>query len=255
MKLVTVTSNTISDKLKNNEDIMLLYPLKSYTVGYPITFDIKDIDGFVLFNRILDDFEIDELEKQLHEKNNIKGIVFDDLGILDIVSDLNITKILLINHYANNTRSINYYLEYTDSVVVSSDITEEEIKEIVKNTIKPVVVNVFGMKDLMYSRRLLLTNYAKHYNISNKDMIDAKINDNGFKIFENEYGTYFYASKYYNALDLLDLDNVLYFWYNPVFLDDEEILDVVINNDVNNIDNDSLFLDKATTYRIGEAHD
>ena len=142
-----------------------------------------------------------------------------------------------------------------DSVVVSSDITEEEIKEIVKNTIKPVVVNVFGMKDLMYSRRLLLTNYAKHYNIQNKDMIDAKIKDNGFKIFENEFGTYFYASKYYNALDLLSLDNVLYFWYNPVFLDDEEILDVVINNDVNNIDNDSLFLDKATTYSIGEAHD
>ena len=63
MKLVTVTSNTISDKLKNNEDIMLLYPLKSYTVGYPITFDIKDIDGFVLINRILDDFEIDDLPK------------------------------------------------------------------------------------------------------------------------------------------------------------------------------------------------
>lgn len=252
MKLVTVTSNTISDKLKNNEDIMLLYHLKSYTVGYPITFDIKDIDGFVLINRILDDFDLDELDTILHEKNNIKGIVFDDLGILDIVSDLNITKILLINHYANNTRSINYYLEYVDSVVVSSDITEEEIKEIVKNTIKPVVVNVFGMKDLMYSRRLLLTNYAKHYNIQNKDMIEAKINDNGFRIFENEYGTYFYASKYYNALDLLDLDNVLYFWYNPVFLDDEEILDVVINNDVSNIDNDSLFLDKATTYRIGD---
>ena len=154
MKLVTVTSNTISDKLKNNEDIMLLYPLKSYTVGYPITFDIKDIDGFVLINRILDDFDLDELDTILHKKNNIKGIVFDDLGILDIISDLNITKILLINHYGNNTRSINYYLEYTDSVVVSSDITKEEIKEIVKNTIKPVVVNVFGMKDLMYSRRL-----------------------------------------------------------------------------------------------------
>ena len=150
------------------------------------------------------------------------------------------------------------YTKEFDKTEISADtikVTEEEIKEIVKNTIKPVVVNVFGMKDLMYSRRLLLTNYAKHYNISNKDMIDAKINDNGFKIFENEYGTYFYASKYYNALDLLDLDNVLYFWYNPVFLNDEEILDVVINNDVNNIDNDPLFLDKATTYRIGEAHD
>ena len=252
MKLVTVTSKTIIDKLKNNEDMELLYPLKSYTIGYEVTFDIKDIDGFVLINRILDDFDLDKLDKLLHENNNIKGIVFDDLGIIDIVSDLNITKILLINHYANNYRSINYYLEYVDSVVVSSDITEEEIKEIVKNTIKPVVVNVFGMKDLMYSRRLLLTNYAKYYNIPNKDMIEAKINDNGFKIFENEYGTYFYASKYYNALDLLDLDNVLYFWYNPVFLDDEEILDVVINNDVSNIDNDSLFLDKATTYRIGD---
>lgn len=252
MKLVTVTSNTIVDKLKENEDIMFLYPLKSYCVGYPITFDIKDISGFVLINRILDDYNLDELDKILHEKNNIKGIIFDDLGILDIISDLNITKILLINHYGNNTKSINYYLEYVDSVVVSSDLTKEEIKNIAKNTIKPVVINVFGMKDLMYSRRMLLTNYAKHYNIENKNILDVSIKDNGFRILENEFGTYFYASKYYNALDLLNLDNVLYFWYNPVFLDDDKILDVVINNDVSNIDSDQLFLDKATIYRIGD---
>ena len=252
MKLVTVTSKTIIDKLKNNEDIDLLYPLKSYTVGYPLTFQVEDIDGFVLINRILDDFDLDKLDRILHQKNKIKGIVFDDLGILDIVSDLNITKILLINHYGNNTRSINYYLDYVDSVVVSNDITKEEIENIVKNAKKRVVVSVFGMKDLMYSRRLLLTNYAKHYNIENKDILDVKIKDNGFKVIENEFGTYFYASKYYNALDLLNLDNVLYFWYNPVFLEDEKILDVVINNDISNIDNDPLFLDKATIYRIGD---
>ncbi len=252
MKLVTVTSKTIIDKLKNNEDMELLYPLKSYTIGYEVTFDVKDIDGFVLINRILDDFDLDKLDKLLHENNNIKGIVFDDLGIIDIVSDLNITKILLINHYANNYRSINYYLEYVDSVVVSSDITEEEIINIVKNTKKRVVVNVFGMKDLMYSRRLLLTNYAKHYNIKNENILDVKIKDKGFRVIENEYGTYFYASSYYNALNLLNLDNVLYFWYNPVFLSDDKILDVVLNNDISNIDNDSLFLDKATTYRIGD---
>ena len=229
-KLVTVTNKNIIDDLRNIPNLHLVYPLKSFCVGFTEYFDISEIDDYILVNRILDDFDLDKLESILIN-SNIKGIVFDDLGIIDIVANLNITKILLLDHLATNTKSINYYLEYVSSIVVSSDLTESEIRNIVANANKPLVVNVFGLKTLMYSRRLLLANYETYHNLLKEPIIDTSIENKYFKIVENEYGTIFYARNYYNALALLDLDNVLYFWYNPLFLDSEKIVKLVLNND------------------------
>lgn len=248
-RLITITNKDLITDLR--EDIIYLYPLKSFCVGYPLEFDIEEINDFVLVNRILDDNDLDTLANIL-KNANIKGIVFDDLGIIDVVKDLNITKILLLDHLATNTISINYYLEYVDSVIVSNDLTEQEIRDIVKSSNKPLVVNVFGLKTLMYSRRLLLTNYHKYHNLKNEQDIIASIDDKYFRIVENAYGTKFYTNCYYDATRLLDLDNVLYFWYDPLFLDKEKIREVVLNNNLEGITCDSLFLDKATVYKVGD---
>ena len=250
-KLVTVTDLSIIDDLRENENIELLYPLKSFCVGYDLEFTIDKIDDFVLVNRILDDFDLDKLKNILCNAN-IKGIVFDDLGIIDIVSNLNIKKILLLDHLATNVRSINYYLEYVDSIVVSNDLTEDEIKYILDNANKKLVVNVFGLKTLMYSRRKLLSNYEKYHDLDKKGKYNAKIDNKYFKIVENDFGTKFYAGKYYNGLKLLNLDNVLYFWYDPIGLKKDEILNIILNNDIKNIDTDTLFLDKKTYYKVGD---
>ena len=250
-KLVTVTDLSIIDDLRENENIELLYPLKSFCVGYDLEFTIDKIDDFVLVNRILDDFDLDKLKNILCNAN-IKGIVFDDLGIIDIVSNLNIKKILLLDHLATNVRSINYYLEYVDSIVVSNDLTEDEIKYILDNANKKLVVNVFGLKTLMYSRRKLLSNYEKYHDLDKIGKYNAKIDNKYFKIVENDFGTKFYAGKYYNGLKLLNLDNVLYFWYDPIGLKKDEILNIILNNDIKNIDADTLFLDKKTYYKVGD---
>ena len=249
-KLVTVTNKEIINDLRDN-NITLLFPLKSFCIGYNTTFAIEDIDDFCLINRILDDTDINKLDEILHN-SKIKGIVFDDLGIIDVIKDMNITKILLLDHLATNTKSINYYLEYVDSVIVSNDLTKEEIENIINNSNKPLCINVFGLKTLMYSRRLLLTNYAIYHNIDNKNNIDSYIEDKHFKIVENEYGTKFYAYPYYNALELLNLKNILFYWYDPVLLDTKNIKKVAIDNDISDIPNTKLFLDKKTYYKVGE---
>lgn len=250
-KLVTVTSETIIDDLRNVPDIVLVYPLKSFCVGYPLEFAADKVDGLVLVNRILDDNDLDELDCIL-KNNDFKGIVFDDLGIIDLVKDKDMQKILLLDHLATNTKSINYYLKYVDSVVVSNDLTKDEILNIVSNANKPLVVNVFGLKTLMYSRRLLLTNYQEYYKLNKENVMSANIEDKGFKIVENAYGTKFYACKYYNALELLSLQNVLYFWYDPVLLDDAKIMDVVKYGTMPDNLSDSLFLHRATVYKVGD---
>lgn len=253
-KLVTVTNKDIINSFANDDNISLLFPLKGFCVGYNEEFDIDEISDFCLVNRILEDKDIDTLEKIL-KKSKIKGIVFDDLGIIEIIKDMNITKILLLDHLAASTPSINYYLEYVDSVIVSNDLTENEIRNITNNAIKPVVINVFGLKTLMYSRRTLLSNYQTYHNLVKDSNVAAKIEDKYFKVVENSYGTKFYAWPYYNALSLLDLDNVLYFWYDPLFLDINDIIEVVRNNNISNISSSRFFLDQKTVYKVSDLND
>lgn len=253
-KLVTVTSDELKQGLSGNKDITFLYPLKSFCIGFDTYFEIDKIDDFVLINRILNDDELDLLTKLL-KNSKIKGIVFDDLGILEIVNDLNITKILLLDHIATNVKSINYYLDYVDSVVVSSDLTKEEIEYILNHANKELVVTAFGMKKLMYSRRKLLSNYAIYHNIDSIDTRKANINDKEFIIKENEYGTCFYAGKYYNALELLASNNVLYYWYNLIDVPVSDALDIILEGKVN-IPNDSGFLYQKTYYKLkGDQND
>lgn len=251
-KLVTVTNKDYINNLKK-EDVTLVYPLRFFSVGYEEYFDIEQIDDFLLVNRILNDSELKSLEKII-KNSNIKGIMCDDLGIIDIVKDMNITKILMLDHIANNSESINCYLEYVDSIVVSSDLSEEEIREVIKKVNKKVVVMVFGLKGLMYSRRNLLNNYNIYHNLEKKKVLDANINDKYFKVIESDYGTKFYAYPYYDGTSLLDLDNVLYFWYDPILLDINNIRKV-INNDLSDVLTSRIFLDKKTVYKVGDLND
>ena len=210
---------------------------------------MEEIDGFILVNRILTNKDLKELKKIIIN-NSAKGIVFDDIGIIELLKDINITKILMLNHIANNYVSINYYLDYVDSVVVSNDITKEEIEVILDNAKKPLVLNVFGLNSLLYSRRLLISNYNDYYDSKLENCTDLFINEYGFTMFENEFGTVIYAKKYYNGLELIPSNNVLYYWYNPVFLDKKKVLDIVINKNIDSLETSNGFLYQKTMYKL-----
>lgn len=210
---------------------------------------MEEIDGFILVNRILTNKDLKELKKIIIN-NSAKGIVFDDIGMIELLKDINITKILMLNHIANNYVSINYYLDYVDSVVVSNDITKEEIEVILDNAKKPLVLNVFGLNSLLYSRRLLISNYNDYYDSKLENCTDLFINEYGFTMFENEFGTVIYAKKYYNGLELIPSNNVLYYWYNPVFLDKKKVLDIVINKNIDSLETSNGFLYQKTMYKL-----
>lgn len=247
-KLVTVT-NKDYEALKG-EDITLVFPLKDFCVGYEYYFEIEEIEDFVLVNRILNDEELNKLEVIL-KNSKIKGILFDDLGIIDIVAKLDIKKILILDHLANNTKSVNYYLEYVDSVVVSSDLEESEIRKIVANANKEVIVYVFGLKGLMYSRRNLVSNYEKYHHLEEKPVLDSSIDGKYFKVIDSEFGTKFYAYPYYDGSSLLDLDNVSHVWYDPILLGIEDTKRV-LKGDFEDIETSKIFLTKKTVYKVGD---
>ena len=117
-----------------------LFGLEEFCVGYN-TYSLSVIDSvevsnkYLLINRVLDCKSIDKLKDILKDINGIKGIVFEDIGVLNLINDLklDVEKILFQNHFGTNKDSINFWLDRVDSVFVSNEITYDEINYICKN--------------------------------------------------------------------------------------------------------------------------
>ena len=261
--LYIVNNKEIIEDLKKVGVKNFLFPLKDFCVGFNNTYDFDEIENesFIFINRILDNESLDLLEKKLNDnKDKIKGIVYDDFGVLYLINKLklNVITINYQNHFGTNYQSINENLKYNDSVVVSTDITRNEIEEILKKVEKEVCIFLFGLIPVMYSRRTLLTNFSKEFNIPTKNnvLIDEKISKNKFIMVENEFGTVGYQRNYYDGLELLNLENIKYFLVNPLFLSDKEqiqlISDIKNKKLTLNIPNDKGFLYKETIYKLKE---
>ena len=254
--LITVTNEEILElKVKN---INFLFPMKDYSVGFLKTFSLDEItesDSFLFINRILDKKAILSLKQELKNiNNNIIGICFTDLGILNIVKDLklNIKLVYMQNHNTTNVESINYYLEYVDSVLVSTDITKEEIESILDGANKPLVVPYFTLVDAMYSRRTLLSNFQENFELPKKqeEVFHEEISGNDFLAIENEYGTVLYAKKFIDYRKI-NHENILYRYINPMDLDKNTTEKIINNEDLSEI-SDTGFLYKETYYRLKE---
>lgn len=261
--LYIVNDKEIIDDLKKVGVKNFLFPLKDFCVGFNNTYDFDEIENesFIFINRILDNESLDLLEKKLNDnRDKIKGIVYDDFGVLYLINKLklNVITINYQNHFGTNYQSINENLKYNDSVVVSTDITKKEIDEILKKVEKEVCIFLFGLIPVMYSRRTLLTNFSKEFNIPTKNNveIDEKISKNKFIMVENAFGTVGYQRNYYDGLELLNLENIKYFLVNPLFLSDKEqiqlISDIKNKKLTLNIPTDKGFLYKETIYKLRE---
>ena len=235
-----------------------LFALKDYSVGYN-TYSIEKINNideenkYLLINRVLDCQAIDTLKELLPKIKNIKGIFYEDIGIINIVKDPNIELILFQNHFNTNTYSINYWLNKVDSVVISNELTKKEIEYITNNVTKPIVLHLYGHNQVMYSRRLLLTNWSKNFKIVNKNtnVIEDIATKVKFRVIENEYGTVMYSDKIFNGKELLNLKNIKYYYINPTLIEHNIVIDFLkdMKKHTNELE-DNGFLEKETIYKL-----
>ncbi len=260
--LVVITEPNQIEVCKKARVTNFLFPLKHFCVGYPITFELKDIkEGYLFINRILDSVAYQNLKETLkHIPNSIKGIVFEDMGVITLVQELNlnIELILYQSHFATNQKSINENLTFVDSIVISTDITKEEINEILKHSKKPLVYFLYGLVPTMYSRRTLLTNFAKEFQLPEKKILklEEHVGKKSFLAVENEYGTVLYYEKYLNGFYQVQDKSIKYYLINPLFLGDKELENVLLDLKTNEkkLENkeDQGFLNTKTIYKIRE---
>lgn len=235
-----------------------LLPLQNFAVGYENSFNIEEInkygkDNYCLVNRMLDCKGIDELKNVILQLKTIKGIIFEDIGVYELIKELglNIETIYFPNHFNTNYESINYFLNKgISSAFISNELTKEEIKDILNNANKELIVHVFGYNQAMYSRRLLLSNFNSYYDLPNNRMTDIKEVHSGheFKVVENDSGTVLYNGVIFDGRELLHLNNVKYFYINSSFIEQNVILDFLTGNEIANSNNG--FLDKETIFKL-----
>ena len=260
--------------------------LEDYAINYPSTNleTIKELSKdyhlFIAVNKNIFNSELTDVLEKLKElaKLDIEGVLFYDIGILNLVIENNIDLNLVWHqtHMVTNYNTCNYYYEKGVKYgFVANEITLDEIIEINSKSDMQLMVEVFGYPIASHSRRLLLTNYFKSINKPKEDktysLVDRTSNlliketkdgasilngkiTNGtkplFDLINNEVA--------YGVLDMQEVDkelalNVLekynYILDNINHIDDKE-KDTIIN-EMNGLRGDNTnFFYKKTIYKV-----
>lgn len=168
---------------------LFILGLEDYCINYPSASleQIKELSNkyqlFISINKNLFNNELSDLKEKLIELSHlpIMGILFYDLGVLNIVRENNISVNLVWHqtHMVTNYNTCNFYYEKgVEYGFLANEITLDEIIEIKKHTNMKLMVNCFGYPIMSHSRRMLLTNYFKSiqkekedrvYHLENKD--------------------------------------------------------------------------------------
>ncbi len=202
--LVSLKTLELESYLKFTNSFLI--GLKDYCVNYheASTNEIKNllekypqIELFISINKNIFNEDIEDLKLKLQElaKLKIKGILFYDLSILNLVKELNLDIPLVIHqeHMITNYNICNYYddkeVEYA---YLSSDITTEEILEIANKTKIKLMVFLVGNILITHSKRKLISNYYEYYqedNKCNKHILKEKNKEEKYIIEETKQGT------------------------------------------------------------------
>lgn len=248
------------DELELNIDAIII-GYKNFNSLNVLELDIEEIkmlrqkynkELYISFNQLIHDERINEVENILKELSllNINGLLYDDLGILQIVKEnkLNINLIWANTHQVTNYTTINNYEKLgVIGAFISPDITLTEILEIRENTNCKLFVPIFGKFEIFSSNRFLLSNYLKYINEEESNKTHYIENNNTkYPIYEDNNGAHIINGNILNGLseyiNLLE-NNIDYCVINSYDINNIEL---VLNNfnkvkdmyERNNIDRD-----------------
>lgn len=235
-----------------------LFAIPEFSIGYK-TFPLDEIpeSSYLLINRVMDTSTVASLISKKDKINKFKGIIYEDVAVYNIFKDESLELIWFQNHFATNYASINYWLESgCTSAVISNEITKDEIKEIIDASSKPLVLNILGKNQIMYSRRKLLTNFNTYNGLDDyNDMCLYEANTkNRFRASESEFGTIIMNDEYFNYVSLMNEINDDKIKYYLILNQDLSVDKISSILDGENFGNTG-FLNKKTVYRMSEYDD
>ena len=239
-----------------------ILPLDGYSIGFNVYYTIEEINElslkynvYVMMNKFLHK-KIEEFRKIYNKFNsNIKFIV-EDIGLTDVIEKDRL--VLYENHILSNYKAINF-LGSLDikNVVINNDLTITELLEIQDKTNSNLYYFYVGKNSLMYSRRNLVSNYNKYYNLDNTNSykLTEKVSKKVLDIYEEVDGSVVYFDKIFCASKYIDKLNMnLIINFTNIDNASEKIILEEYNktNLCNLIDSDYYFLENDIKYKVGD---
>ena len=226
----------------------LIIGIENLSVNMPAYFKVEDLKNinkeiFVCLNKNMHNEDINLLKETLIKLKdyNIKGIIFYDLAIPNLVKKLNLSYNLIWSqeHMTNNYYTINFWYEQNIKYSwVSNDITLREMQEIKENSKAKLMVTLFGYLPIFVSKRHLVKNYLKTFNLSDNSKINYMEKENRIYPLVDNKETVVYSDFILNGLKEKLILNYDYIVLNSFLIEEEKfrkVLDIF-----NNVDNDNL---------------
>ena len=247
---------------KFTENIIL--PLEDYSIGFSRYFcvrEIKDIcktrEVSIIINKLLHKNDIENIKTILKNLKNVKYFFISDLGLINLIEKEKI--ILYQNHIIINYDSINYYKELgMNNIVLSNELTIEELKEIRTNTTSELFLFLINHNDLMYSKRKLISSFNdyKGTTYQKTNTIIEKVSKKELIINEEQSGTLIFDSHIYSANEVIDELEDFNLIINFSHMTEEEtrtILNHYKNQNLSeHIETENYFLHNKIGYKVGE---
>lgn len=212
MKLIVELTNINQikrfSKLKNVKYLLVGY--KGLSLNYSCSYEEDDISnifvaakkqklGLILnAERLFSDDDLLVVKQLILNKffDQFEYITYSDFGFKYLMSDAGYQSKLIFRAptYLTNSEDVNIYSDMNAYVVLSSEISSQELIDLSKQINKKTIVDLFGQNACFYSRRLLLTNYFLYRNID-KDPSKAtyqvveELREEFLPIIEDETGT------------------------------------------------------------------
>lgn len=157
---------------------------------------------YILLDRVMFDEDICRIKRYIKElvKHQIDGYFISDLGLIELFKEIGLIEKVF---YYSQTQIVSQMELDTfcslklKGVFVSKDYNIDHALKISNQY--PIGINVFGYRNLFYSRRQLLSAYKSEFNEkgkfyqTDKYLIKEKKRDIRNPIFENKYGTYIFT--------------------------------------------------------------
>ncbi|MBE6139121.1 MAG: hypothetical protein E7174_01255 [Firmicutes bacterium] len=279
-KILTIPSSL--NEIEKTKDIVdgFIIGIKDMCVNTNYYIDINELD---LLKELCDKDIFISLNKNMHNKDlglvkeiliklndyNIKGVLYYDIGVLNIYNslDLNYDLVWSQEHLTTNYNTINYWNSFgAKYAYISSDITEEEIIKISENSKAKLMVNLFGYLPMFVSKRHIVKNYLEYFKLEDNSNVNYMEKEGKtYPIIDNNIGTQVYSNNILNGIKFSLNINVDYIILNSFGIELNKFISVVdmfngVNKDnvdeynkrINNmfINVDYGFLNTKTIYRV-----
>lgn len=207
--------------------------------------EIKDIvekypnsHFYVAVNALYDQHVMGDLEIYLQQLSQIriKGILFQDFGVLQIVKENGYDFEMMYSPETLNTNACTLNVlkeEGVTSAFLSRVIPLAEQLHILKEVQMPLMIQGHGVEYIAATKRELLTNYqeASHIYFDKKSQdrltLKARNSDYVFHIFEDDKGTHIFSKSRLYTLDLLNqICDFDYLYIETLMMNDEEAIEI-----------------------------